>query len=220
MKMIDLSMTVTNHWRWKVDHSLPLDFEKGDEFRSSLYQIGAHAFTHVDTPLHCKPNSVTLEKLPVDAYSGPAAVIDLSYKKPNEPITEADLQENGKHVKDGEIIVLKTCWDQQFDYHSKEFWTEAPYVTDDAALWLLEKKPRAVAFDFPQDYPLKLVGKGGKLKLDENTTHKYLLNNDILHIEYLCNLGEVKSNRIQLIALPIKFEGFEGGPARVVAIEE
>lgn len=219
MKMIDLSMTIKNHWRWKVVHQLRHDFDRGDDMRSSIFEMGAHAFTHVDTPLHCNREGITLEKLSVDAYSGSAAIIDISYIKANEKITADDLKKNGTHVQENDIIILKTCWDEHYDPNSKEYWTEAPYVTEEAAKWLLEQKPRAVGFDFPQDYPLKLIDRGGNFKLDELTTHKYLLNNGILHIEYLCNMKEVKSERIELIALPLKLEGFEGGPARIVAIE-
>lgn len=219
MKMIDLSMTIKDHWRWKVTQTLHHDFEKGDETRSSIFEMGAHGFTHVDTPLHCKPGGITLEKLGVDAYSGSAAVVDISFKQPNESITVDDLQKNGAHIQPGDIIILKTCWDKHFDPNSKEYWTEAPYVSEEAAQWLKEQNPRAVGFDFPQDYALKLIDRGGNWKLDELTTHKYLLNNDILHIEYLCNMSEVTSERIELIALPLKLEGFEGGPARVVALE-
>ena len=41
-----------------------------------------------------------------------------------------------------------------------EFWTEAPYMSRDAAEWLLERAPRAVAFDFPQDYTIRLLLQG------------------------------------------------------------
>jgi arylformamidase len=220
LKIIDLSMTIKDHWRWKLEQTLHHDFERGDDFRTSIFRLGAHAFTHVDTPLHCKPGSITLEKLDVGAYSGSAAVVDLSYKQANEPITAQDLHKNGEHLRPGDIILLKTCWDQHYDSNSKEYWTEAPYVTEEAAVWLREQRPRVVGFDFPQDYPLKLIHQGGNWKLEQLTTHKHLLDHDILHIEYLCNMNEISSDRIELICLPLKLEGFEGGPARVVAIEQ
>jgi arylformamidase len=212
-------MTIKDHWRWPVEQTLHHDFQRGDEFQTSIFRMGAHAFTHVDTPLHCKPGSITLDKVDIDAYSGSASVVDLSFKQANEPITAEDLQKQGKHIKPGDIILLKTCWDQQRNPDSKEYWSESPYVTEDAAVWLREQRPRVVGFDFPQDYPLKLVDQKASLKLEELTTHKHLLYHHILHIEYLCNMSEISSDRVELICLPLKLEGFEGGPARVVAIE-
>jgi arylformamidase len=219
MKMIDLSMIIRPHWRWPVAFSRRVDFDKA-EFRVSMAQLPAHAFTHVDTPLHCHQGGITLEKLPVDAYSGSAAVVDLSDIQPNEGITAQKLAQRGKHIRPNDIVLLKTCWDTHFDPNTKDYWIQAPYVTEEAALWLADKKPRVVAFDFPQDYCLKDVERSTPHTLDESTAHKHLLYNGVLFIEYLCNLTAVTAERVNLVALPLKVEGFEGCPARVVVLEE
>ncbi|MDR3538387.1 MAG: cyclase family protein [Acetobacteraceae bacterium] len=220
MKMIDLSMTIRPHWRWPVETKLRHDFGESD-FRSSMAQLPAHAYTHVDTTLHCRRDGTPLEKLPVDAYSGSAAVIDLSgVIRPNEGISAGVLEERGGHVRPHDIIILKTCWDTHYSPYSEDYWREAPFVTDEAALWLKSKDPRVVAFDFPQDYAIKDVTRKTPVTLDESTTHKHLLFDGVLFVEYMMNLGQVTSPRITLIALPLKIEGFEGCPARVVAIEE
>lgn len=217
MKMIDLSMTIKEHWRWNVQHEIVQDFQEGSDFRSSTIAMSAHAYTHVDTPLHCRENETTMEELEVDAYSGEAAVIDLSSKKADEAITVADLEAN-HHVKLNEkIILLKTCWDTQYSPYTKEYWIKAPYLTEEAAIWLKNKRPKVVGFDFPQDYPMKLIDSGG-FKLKEMVTHQHLLYERILLIEYLCNLSEIKENRVQITCLPLKFSGLEGAPARVVAM--
>lgn len=217
--MIDLSMTIKDHWRWSIEHSLKYDFEKGNDFRSSVVKLGVHAFTHVDSPLHCKQGGETIENLDVDAYSGTAAIVDLSFIQPNEAIAIDHVKKHGAHIQQNEIVLLKTCWDDQRDPYSKEYWTEAPYINEEATLWLKDRKPRAVGFDFPQDYPLREIDRGGDFNLNESTTHKHLLYNDILHIEYLCNMKSVTKERVELIALPLKFAGLEGVPARVVVLE-
>ncbi len=220
MKMIDLSMTIRPHWRWPVETKLRHDFGKAD-FRSSMAQLPAHAYTHVDTPLHCVPGGTPLEKLPVDAYSGSAAVVDLSaVVRPNEGISARAIEERGGHIRPNDIIVLKTCWDAHYSPYSEEYWREAPFVTDEAALWLKSKNPRVVAFDFPQDSATKDVKRKTPVTLEESTTHKHLLVHGVLFVEYMMNLGQVTGPRITLIALPLKIEGFEGCPARVVAIED
>ncbi|MBP1933353.1 cyclase family protein [Ammoniphilus resinae] len=217
MNVIDLSMTIRNHWRWKIEHVVQ-DFKEGNDFRSSAFYMGAHAFTHVDTPLHCKSGEATIEQMAVDSYSGEAAVIDLSYKKPDDPITVEDLQK-AEHVRMNEkIILLKTCWDLHFSPDSKEYWIRAPYVTEEAAIWLRDKKPMVVGFDFPQDYPMKLI-EGGKFSLKEMPTHIHLLNEGILLVEYLCNMSQITGNRVQFLCLPLKFENSEGAPARAIVIE-
>jgi kynurenine formamidase len=37
-------------------------------------------------------------------------------------------------------------------------------------------------------------------------------------IEYLCNLHQVKAKRVKLFAAPLKVEGAEAAPARVIAV--
>jgi kynurenine formamidase len=218
MEMIDLSMTIKPHWRWPVAFSLRSDFGTAD-FRSSMAQLPAHAFTHVDTPLHCRKGGVPVDKLPANAYSGSAAVVNLSAIQPNQGISAQDLADHGKHIRPADIVLLKTCWDTHFHPDSKEYWSQAPYLTDEAAMWLAEKKPRVVGFDFPQDYPLKDVNRKSPATLEESTAHKHLLYHGVLFIEYLANMAAVTADRVNLIALPLRLEGFEGCPARVVVLE-
>jgi kynurenine formamidase len=56
--------------------------------------------------------------------------------------------------------------------------------------------------------------------LDESTAHKHLLYNGVLFVEYLSNLAAVTAERVNLVVLPLKVEGFEGCPARVVVLED
>ena len=213
MNIIDLSMTIKNHWRWDVQHTLRHDFA------SSILQIPAHAYTHVDTPLHCNPNGITLEKLGVFAYSGEAAVVDLTFIKANQEITAEHIRKNCDHVREDDIILLKTCWDTHYSPYSKEYWIEAPYISDEAAIFLRKLKPRVIGFDFPQDYAIKDITRK-LVTLEESTAHKHLLSNGVLFVEYLCNMKEISQARVEFVALPLKLDDFEGGPARAVAIEK
>ena len=45
------------------------------------------------------------------------------------------------------------------------------------------------------------------------------MKNDIIIIEGLVNLEQIKSSVITLIALPLKVKNGDGAPARVIAIE-
>jgi len=213
-------MTIRDHWRWNITRTLRHDPARGDDFCGSVLQLSAHAFTHVDTPLHCNPNGPSLEKLDVYAYSGSAAIVDISSIRANEAITAGHFADNCSHVKTNDIVILKTLWSERCKPDSKEYWTQAPYMTDEACQLLASLKPRVIGFDFPQDHILKTIDGSKRLTLAESTAHKHLLYNGVLFIEYLCNLGAVKQNRVNLIALPLKLEGVEGSPVRVVAIED
>jgi len=117
-------------------------------------------------------------------------------------------------------VLLRTAWDRQRDHHTPEFWTDSPWMTREACEWLREREPRAVGFDFPQDYPIRGLLGGKAAPMEEFVTHDLLLRHGVVLIEYLCNMGEIGRERVTLYALPLKLPGADGAPARAVAVEE
>jgi len=219
MKVIDLSMSIQPHWRWKVETSLAMDHAKGGPFQVTVVSLPVHAFTHVDTPLHIEPGRETIDQVPLERLCGPAAVVDLTPKGPNEPITAREVQEKGRHIAEGDIVLLKTGWDLKFDYLTRDYWLQAPYVEEGAALWLAGLPIKAVGFDFPQDYTIREIPKRHP-GAEEMPTHDLLLRKGIYLIEYLCNLHTLSSERVAVYALPLKVKDGEGAPARVVAVTD
>ena len=215
MKIIDLSMTIQPHWRWNVSCELFKDLEKGDPFQISMLTMHAHAFTHMDTPLHIMPNQITVEAVPPDHLAGSAAILDLSFVQANQAITKQDLRNAGDHMQPGDIVLLKTEWDLRRDHMTPEFWKEAPYLEEEAAVWLSEQDIKAAGFDFPQDYGIRNIPASPP---EEQPTHHYVLRKGIYLIEYLCNLHQIESSRVTFFALPLKIKGAEGSPVRAVAI--
>ena len=216
MKLIDLSMTIQTHWRWPVKLEFLQSHEKGTGFQACSLNLSMHTFTHVDTPLHVMPNQITIDQVSLDQLAGPAAILNLKIG-PNQPITEEGLKKAGGHIKPGDIVLLKTGWDLQRDWMTREFWTEAPYVDEKAATWLVGQKIKAVGFDFPQDYHIRDI-PARHPRVEELTTHSIILRRGIYLIEYLCNLHQIKVDRAEIFALPLKIAGAEGAPARVVAV--
>ena len=216
MKLIDLSMSIQTHWRWPVKLEFLQSHEKGTDFQVCALNLSMHTFTHVDTPLHVMPNQITIDQVSLDQLAGPAAILDLKVG-PNQPITEEVLKKAGGHIKPGDIVLLKTGWDLQRDWMTREFWTEAPYVDEKAATWLVGQKIKAVGFDFPQDYHIRDI-PARHPRVEELTTHSIILRRGIYLIEYLCNLHQIKVDRAEIFALPLKIAGAEGAPARVVAV--
>lgn len=214
MKLIDLSMTIQPHWRWKVSRKLAGDFDKGDPFQISVISMPVHAFTHMDTPLHVQPDRITVEKVPIEHLAGPAAVLDLSFVQANQAISSNDLQNAGRHIQPGDIVLLKTGWDLKRDYLTREFWKDAPYLEEAAAAWLSDQDIKAVGFDFPQDYGIRNIPIAPP---DEQPTHHLVLKKGIYLIEYLCNLHQIDVDRVTFYALPLKIAGAEGGPVRAFA---
>jgi len=184
MRVIDLSMPVdAGHFRWPVERGVKGDFAKGDLFQASWLMTPCHGFTHMDAPLHMVPGGATLDDLDLVRVVGPAAVIDLTDVQPNEEIMASRLAPRAEHLAVGEIALFKTCWDRQRDWRTEAFWREAPYLSRDAAEWLLDRGPTACAFDFPQDYTIRLLLDGEVRPIHEHVTHDVLLRNHVTLIE-------------------------------------
>jgi kynurenine formamidase len=217
MQIIDLSMPIQSHWRWKFNSEQTLDRKKGAPYQSTTFTMSAHAFTHIDSPLHIEPDRIPIDAVPLNNLSGPAVIIDLSYVQPNQAIKIPDLKKSANEIIPGDIAVLKTAWDLKNSWKDREYWTEAPYLDEEAAAWLSDKDLNAVGFDFPQDYVTREI-PGRHPSVQEMPAHDLILRKGIYQIEYLCNVHQINAKRVTLIALPLKLAGCEGAPARVIAL--
>ncbi len=217
MRLIDLTLPVKPHHRWPTEVYQIQRYEHG--FRTTGVRLEAHSFTHVDSPLHLVPGTATIVEVPLEQLVGPAAVVDLTHKRDREAITPSDLDLAGAHVEPGDIVLLRTDLGLRHSWETPEFWQEAPYLTREAAEWFLPRHPKAVGYDFPQDYVIRDMGRRVPA-VEEFVAHQVFLRNNILNVEYLTNLHEIRAPRVQVFVLPLKIETAEGAPARVVAVEE
>jgi kynurenine formamidase len=219
-RVIDLSMPIADHFRWPVDRRLTSDHARGDLFQVTWAGWAVHGFTHMDSPRHFFEGGKTTSEIPLETTVGEAAVVDLAPVGPDEAITAGRLAAAAGHVEPGDIVVMKSCWERQRSPRTPEFWTAAPFIEREAAAWLLARQPRAVAFDFPQDYTIRLLLKGEIRPVAEHVTHDVLLRNGVILIEYLSNTAALTRPRTFLCCLPLKIPDADGAPARVIALED
>jgi arylformamidase len=220
MRIVDLSLPiVAGHPRWKPEISIAGDLAKGDLFQATTLKVPCHGFTHVDARRHFFIDGPTIEATPLDAVVGDCAVIDLMDVTPNEAIGAERLAPRAGRLVKGGMALFKTGWDRQRSPQSTDFWLDAPYLTREAAEWLLQSGIRTVAYDFPQDYVIRLLLKGELRPRPEHVTHDVLLRHGVHMIEYVVNTAELRAETVLLCAAPLKIPGADGAPARVYAIE-
>jgi kynurenine formamidase len=211
MRIIDLSMPIArDHPRWATEMSVTGDLAKGDLAQVTWLKVSCHAFTHVDARRHMFADGATI---------GRCAVVDLMDVQPNEAVGPEKLAARGKHIKRGGMVLLKSNWDRQRSPMTKEFWLDSPYLTREAAEWLLATGIRTIGYSFPQDYPIRLMLKGEKRPLAEQVTHDVLLRAGVHMIEYVANTADIREPVVFLSAAPLKIPGSDGAPARVYCIE-
>lgn len=219
MRIVDLSMPVESHFRWAPDVIVTGDIAAGDQFRVTRLATTCHGFSHVDAQAHFVAHAPTIEATPLERVVGPCRVFDLSSCPDDAPIAPEALIRADPGGAEGEILLLATRWSARRDYRTPEFWTQSPWLTREAAEWLLARRPTAVAFDFPQDYPIRLLLKGESVPSAEHVTHDVLLRAGVTLIEYVINTAALRAPRVLLSAAPLLIPHADGAPARIYAIE-
>jgi kynurenine formamidase len=217
MRIVDLTGEVaTDAWTYGSPFP-PIQIERIATIGEIGYEayrivIADHVGTHIDAPSHFFANTMHSSELPLNLLVGDAEM--LKFESKNEPlscITREDFTREGSEVREGDIAVVRTGWDAH--WHSKDYVTGTPYISNEAAEWLVERKVKLVASDLalfcdPRIPPTKLI------------PDKILLENGIPYINGLVNLSAISKRRFRLIALPLKVRGVTGAPVRVIAIDE
>lgn len=220
MRIIDLSMPIiTDHVRWKAERTIAGDLDKGDLFQVTTLKISCHSFTHVDARRHYFADGDSIEATPLEDVVGDAAVIDLMDVEPNEAVGPEKLERRFSHVRPRDMVLFKSGWDGKRSFRTREFWLDSPYLTRDAALFLKARGVRTIAYDFPQDYVIRMLLHGEIRPIAEHVTHDILLRAGVNMIEYVVNTAAIVAERVLLSAAPLRIPGADGAPARVYAIE-
>lgn len=218
-KIIDLThpiqtgMTVFyRHWHPQVEVSLmgQIDVE-GRETRKMI--LGTHTGTHIDAASHFIRKGKTIDMVSLENLIGMADVINLTPCRPLEEISLATLR--GKFNGNPPLprVVLRYDWSAHFD--KPDFYSHSPFLSKECCRWLIDSGVAVLGMDTPSpDNPSDNIDT----KVD-SPNHKMLLGGGVNLVEYLCNLDQITSSRVELIALPLKIKDGDGAPARVVAIE-
>lgn len=181
---------------------------EGRESRKLL--LGTHTGTHIDAPRHFIPGGASIDQLPLDLFIGPATLIDFSHAKPLQEMQVVDFEQQLGERRP-ERVVLRFDWSDQWG--GPRYYTEQPYISEDAARWLVARGVRLLAMDTPQaDSP-----QNGRGSPRDSPVHKILLGAGVVKLEYLTNLRQITSNEFELIALPLNIRDGDGAPARCVA---
>lgn len=219
MRIIDLSMPIAPHFRWRTQVNISGNIAVGDQFRVSRLDATCHGFTHVDAQAHILADAPTIEQTPLERVVGRCRVLRLADVRPEEEIGPEKLAAADPGGPPGEMLLLAAGWSAQADSGTPDFWRRAPWLNRAAAEWLAAREPSAVAFDFPQDYPIRLLLDGIEVPFEQHVTHDVLLRGGVTLIEYLVNTDALREPRCLLSAAPLKIPSADGAPARVYAIE-
>jgi arylformamidase len=217
---IDLSWPIIeNHWRYPKFHREEISsFERGDLWQITGFNLASHWFSHIDFPRHTGAEFPDSTAFPLSYFNGKAQVVNLVLPQgcADHAYTAEEIEKAVNAGPRAKILLLRTDWGVQMDWKSEDFWDHAPYITPEGLSYIASIYPQTVAFDFPQDYAIRLL-KERKVGPEEQPSHTILLRNNILLVEYLANFDKIGSDSCEFICMPLHLEHMDGCPVRAVA---
>lgn len=211
-RMVDLSRIIAPsegrlvHYRTE---RVPVDDPPTDRwYITTSLEMGGHAGTHVEGPLHAIQGGPAIADLDVERFFGEAIVFDFRNAPLGEPLSPAQFQRAaapGGGVRPGDIALLRFDWDQRATAGAYP-----PYPSTAALRWLVEAGVKLVGIDSPGlDIP-------GDRSLPN---HHLLFAHGIPLIESLDRLGDLRQPRVYLFAQPLPAAATDAIPLRVLAFE-
>lgn len=212
---------------WRIIKKADLPDE---EFLSlEIVHSPVHIGTHLDYSYHYgslsegRP-SKTAEEIPLECCYCDGVRLNLVHKKPNESITQEDLEVALKKInytlKPLDIILLYTGADK--------FWGSPKYFSDYSAVdisainYLLDRGIKIFGVDtMGIDRPYRFMLKEFLEKKDPKylyPAHFYGRIREFIHIERLANLEKLPDYGFKVICFPVKIKKTGAAWSRVVAI--
>lgn len=202
MAIYDVSVPITEGmviYEGNPDFSIELDsaISAGATANVSKLTLGAHTGTHVDGPCHFYDGAAGTEALDLGTMIGACAVVEIP-DRGADPIDRACLE--AAAIPAGtERLLLKTTNSRLWERN--EFTRGFTRLDRSGAELVLERGIALVGIDY--------------LSIGDPDAHLLLLDAPIVALEGL-DLREVAPGRYDLICLPLRLVGSDGGPSRVL----
>jgi arylformamidase len=206
MKIWDISRTLADDLApWPGD--TPFHFQltrkipQGDAVNLGAISLSVHNGAHADAPFHFDAEGKTIEQLSLEAYFGPAVVVDLTKLFADE-IKIDNLKTRRAEIENTSRVLIKTdVWRD-----STIFPERIPVIAPDVAEWLQARGVLLLALDLPSVDPIDA-------KVLRN--HHALNRAGIAIVESL-DLSAIEAGVYNFAAFPLKIAGGDGAPVRAV----
>lgn len=225
MRIVDLSPAVAHGFRGPPSTDLGVQLEVRVRNGTGYWQstqldlMSLHTGTHVESALHTVEDGEPVDEVGLERVIGEAVVFDLTPVEAMQILDVPDLErsarrlsDSGESVEPGDILLLRTDWAQQH-IGTQRYFKESPGLTEEAARWISELKPKCVGCDFLEEPAAREPG----WTADQFVVHNAILGAGIPLVEGLVNLRDLPP-RVRFFAPFYKFAGVESAPARAFAL--
>lgn len=182
------------------------------DFHTAL-DLTSHLGTHCECPYHHDDAWPSVAELPLTCFLGRAVYAVISHLKPNTHIMPEDLEKAlGDRIREGDIVLLDSPYRiEPFTLKTNTQEDQRLYVGAESAKWLLEHKVKCVGF-----------GDGVSIEsceADVKPFHDILMAENIVFLEVLKNLDQLKTDTFFMSYAPLPIIGADSCPVRAYAVE-
>ncbi len=187
--------------------------EFGDRSAHAQIIMGEHSGTHVDAPIHFYRDGATIDIIELERFTGLGRCVDATDVGPNQSLSADDLLRFEKRdgvIAKGETVLLHYGFDRlwQKGAGAHEYRTAWPGLSNDAAVFLVERGVKAVGTD--------------AISIDTSKdqaifAHQQLLGAGVVIYENLTRLELLVGYRFRFWGMPLRIGGGTGSPVRAFA---
>jgi kynurenine formamidase len=194
---------------------------KDDGFYGNMWELWEHTGTHLDAPAHFIEGGLTADKLPLESFIAPIAVIDIEAKTADDEdavVTVDDItawETSNGQLPDGAVVMMYSGWE-------KRLAEPATYVNqhDDGTIHFPGFSPEAATF-LVNERNISGIGVdtlsqdvGASTTFDVHVT---ILGAGKYGLENVANLSTIPASGAFMIMGSLKIENASGGPVRLMA---
>ncbi len=223
-RIVDLSPLVPQGFKGPPSTNIGVQFEvrtKPGYWQSAQVFMSLHTGCHVESALHCIENGESIDQVDLERVIGSAVILDLTPVAERALIDISDLERaqerlaaQNETIQIGDILLLRTDWAQRA-IGTPVYFPQSPGLTESAARWLVDRRPKCIGCDFFEEPAAREPG----WTADQFVVHRTILSAGIPLVEGLVNLAELPP-RCQFFAPFYRFAGIDSALARAFAIVE
>lgn len=223
-RIVDLSPLVPQGFKGPPSTNIGVQFEvrtKPGYWQSAQIFMSLHTGCHVESALHCIEHGESIDQVDLERVIGSAVILDLTPVAERALIDVSDLERarerlaaQNETIQVGDIILLRTDWAQRA-IGTPVYFPQSPGLTENAARWLVDQRPKCIGCDFFEEPAAREPG----WTADQFVVHRTILSAGIPLVEGLVNLAELPP-RCQFFAPFYRFAGIDSALARAFAIVE
>jgi kynurenine formamidase len=184
--------------------STAANYDDGSTFQIGRIDMVANTGTYVDSPFHRYADGADLADLPLQSLADVPGIV---VRRPWENDIAIDASAfDGRDVA-GKAVLVHTGWDRH--WRTDRYGVESPFLTADAADWLIENGVVVVGID---------SNNIDDVRGRSRPVHTKLLGANIPICEHMANLGSLPDEGFRFSAVPPKVRGMGSFPVRAYAV--